>query len=71
MNVYSLIILVKVTLITKIFPPCCLLLSQQTTLPEFSESDFSVTRDHDEFLWLHTMYDENEDYAGVIVSLMY
>ncbi|PIK57494.1 putative sorting nexin-6 isoform X2 [Apostichopus japonicus] len=39
----------------------------KTTLPEFSESDFSVTRDHDEFLWLHTMYDENEDYAGVII----
>ncbi|XP_071834125.1 sorting nexin-6-like isoform X2 [Apostichopus japonicus] len=43
------------------------ILDTLTTLPEFSESDFSVTRDHDEFLWLHTMYDENEDYAGVII----
>ncbi|KAJ8045242.1 Sorting nexin-6 [Holothuria leucospilota] len=39
----------------------------KTTLPEFSESDFSVTRDHDEFVWLHLMFDENEDYAGVII----
>lgn len=39
----------------------------KTTLPEFSESDFSVTRDHDEFVWLHTMYDESEDYAGMII----
>ncbi|XP_030855520.1 sorting nexin-6 isoform X1 [Strongylocentrotus purpuratus] len=38
-----------------------------TTLPEFSESEFSVQREHEEFIWLHTMYEENEDYGGIII----
>ncbi|XP_791140.3 sorting nexin-6 isoform X4 [Strongylocentrotus purpuratus] len=39
----------------------------KTTLPEFSESEFSVQREHEEFIWLHTMYEENEDYGGIII----
>ncbi len=39
----------------------------QTTLPEFSASDFSVVREHEEFIWLHDRYVENEEYAGIIV----
>ena len=46
---------------------CCYLFSQ-TTLPDFRESEFSVQREHEEFTWLHTMYDENPDYAGIVVS---
>ena len=42
--------------------------SLQTTLPDFKESDFSVVREHDEFVWLHDRYVENEEYGGVIVS---
>ncbi len=40
----------------------------QTTLPEFRESEFSVVRQHEEFIWLHDRYEENEDYAGIVVS---
>ena len=39
----------------------------QTKLPSFQESDFSVTRQHEEFIWLHDRYNENEEYAGLIV----
>ena len=43
----------------------------QTTLPEFKSSDFSVVRGHEEFVWLHDRYVENDEYAGIIVSLSY
>ncbi|XP_033110859.1 sorting nexin-6-like isoform X2 [Anneissia japonica] len=39
----------------------------KTTLPDFSKSEFSVVREHEEFVWLHHMFEENEDYAGVII----
>ncbi|XP_072032485.1 sorting nexin-6-like isoform X2 [Amphiura filiformis] len=39
----------------------------KTTLPDFRESEFSVQREHEEFTWLHTMYDENPDYAGIVI----
>lgn len=40
----------------------------KTTLPQFKASDFSVVRGHEEFIWLHDRFEENEEYAGIIVS---
>lgn len=42
----------------------------KTTLPEFQKSEFFVVRQHEEFVWLHDRYEENEEYAGYIVSTM-
>ncbi|XP_074640228.1 sorting nexin-6-like [Tubulanus polymorphus] len=39
----------------------------KTTLAKFREPDFSVVRQHEEFTWLHDRYEENEDYAGIII----
>lgn len=39
----------------------------KTTLPEFKSSDFSVVRGHEEFVWLHDRYEENDEYAGIII----
>lgn len=36
-------------------------------LPHFAQSEFSVVRQHEEFIWLHDTYVENEEYAGLIV----
>ena len=44
------------------------LLSPQTTLRAFKEPDFSSVREHDEFIWLHDRFVENDEYAGIIVS---
>ncbi|CAG2121148.1 unnamed protein product, partial [Medioppia subpectinata] len=40
----------------------------KTTLPEFKSPDFSVVRQHEEFIWLHTSLVDNELY-GVTISL--
>ncbi len=40
----------------------------QTTLKDFVKQDFSVVRQHEEFIWLHDRFEENESYAGYIVS---
>lgn len=40
----------------------------KTNLPEFSKQEMSVVREHDEFIWLHNSLEENEEYAGFIVS---
>lgn len=40
----------------------------QTTLPEFEKQEFSVVRQQEEFVWLHDRFEENEEYAGFIVS---
>ena len=40
----------------------------QTTLRAFKKTDFSSIREHEEFIWLHDRFTENEDYAGIIVS---
>ena len=45
---------------------CC----SQTALPEFQKTDFTVVRQHEEFVWLHDRFEENEEYAGYIVSLI-
>jgi len=43
--------------------------AEQTTLPEFSKPEFSVVRQHEEFVWLHDRFEENEEYAGIVVSI--
>lgn len=40
----------------------------QTTLKAFKKTDFTSVREHEEFVWLHDRFVENEDYAGIIVS---
>ncbi|XP_048733107.2 sorting nexin-6-like [Ostrea edulis] len=39
----------------------------KTTQSRFKESDFSVVRQHEEFVWLHDRFVENEEYAGIII----
>jgi len=39
----------------------------QTTLPEFQKTEFQVVRQHEEFVWLHDRFEENEQYAGYLV----
>ncbi|XP_064600772.1 sorting nexin-6-like [Liolophura sinensis] len=39
----------------------------KTTLSRFKESEFSVVRQHEEFVWLHDRYVENDEYAGIII----
>nr|CAD2201554.1 unnamed protein product [Meloidogyne enterolobii] len=39
----------------------------KTTFPEFSKSEISVVREHDEFIWLHTCLEDCEEYAGFII----
>lgn len=42
-----------------------------TTLPEFQKPDNLVVRQHEEFVWLHDRFEENEEYAGYIVCIKY
>ena len=44
--------------------------SLQTTLKTFKQEQFSVTREHEEFIWLHDRYVENEEFSGLIVRLL-
>uniref|UniRef100_A0A8C5FSL6 Sorting nexin 6 n=1 Tax=Gadus morhua TaxID=8049 RepID=A0A8C5FSL6_GADMO len=39
----------------------------KSTLPNFKQNEFSVVRQHEEFIWLHDSFVENEDYAGYII----
>ncbi|XP_058456428.1 sorting nexin-32 isoform X1 [Malaya genurostris] len=39
----------------------------RTNLPGFAKSDFLVVRQHEEFVWLHDRFEENEEYAGYII----
>lgn len=39
----------------------------KTSLQQFKESEFSVVRQHEEFVWLHDRYVENIEYAGMII----
>ncbi|GAB1302051.1 Sorting nexin-32 [Apodemus speciosus] len=36
-------------------------------LPHLAQPEFSVVRQHEEFIWLHDAYVENEEYAGLII----
>ncbi|XP_076971797.1 sorting nexin-32 isoform X1 [Tamandua tetradactyla] len=39
----------------------------KSCLPHFVQTAFSVVRQHEEFIWLHDTYVENEEYAGLII----
>lgn len=39
----------------------------KTALPEFQRTDFTVVRQHEEFVWLHDRFEENEEYSGYII----
>lgn len=39
----------------------------RTNLPGFAKSDFLVVRQHEEFVWLHDRFEENDEYAGYII----
>jgi len=39
----------------------------KTEMKEFDGKEFSVIRDHEEFIWLHDRFVENEDYAGIVI----
>ncbi|XP_077165849.1 sorting nexin-5 isoform X2 [Paroedura picta] len=39
----------------------------KTTLPGFQGTEFSVTRLHEDFEWLHDILSETEEYAGLII----
>uniref|UniRef100_A0A674P5W5 Sorting nexin n=1 Tax=Takifugu rubripes TaxID=31033 RepID=A0A674P5W5_TAKRU len=39
----------------------------KTTLSSFRKPDFSVPRQHEDFIWLHDTLVETEDYAGLII----
>ncbi|XP_059788019.1 sorting nexin-32 isoform X7 [Balaenoptera ricei] len=38
----------------------------KSCVPHFAQTEFSVVRHHEEFIWLHNAYVENEEYAGLI-----
>lgn len=40
----------------------------QTNLP-YHKQENHVVRQHEEFVWLHDLFEENEDYAGYIVTI--
>ena len=40
----------------------------QTTLKVFKKTEFTCVREHEEFVWLHDRFVDNEEYAGIIVS---
>lgn len=39
----------------------------KTNIKGFEATDFSVTREHEEFVWLHDRFVENDDFAGYII----
>ena len=39
-------------------------------MKSFKENEFSVIREHEEFVWLHYRFVENDDFAGYIVSFV-
>lgn len=39
----------------------------KSTLKVFKQPDFTVVREHEEFVWLHDRFVENEEYAGIII----
>lgn len=39
----------------------------KTTLSNFKSSDFTVVRDHDEFIWLHDTFATNDKIIGVLI----
>lgn len=42
----------------------------RTSLPGYAKSDFLVVRQHEEFVWLHDRFEENDEYGGYIVNFL-
>lgn len=42
----------------------------KTNLSAFLKHEMSVVREHEEFIWLHNCLEDNEEYAGFIVSFI-
>lgn len=42
----------------------------RTKIPGYAKPDFFVVRQHEEFVWLHDRFEENEEYAGYIVGFI-
>ena len=39
----------------------------RTSMPKFGKSEFSVIRLHEEFVWLHDTFADNQEYGGYII----
>lgn len=39
----------------------------RATMKEYEKSEYSVVREHEEFMWLHDAFVENEEYAGILI----
>lgn len=39
----------------------------RTSMPRFANTEFSVIRLHEEFVWLHDTFSDNQEYAGYII----
>ncbi|XP_039337520.1 sorting nexin-32 [Mauremys reevesii] len=39
----------------------------KSSLPHFTRPALSVVRQHEDFVWLHDTFSENDDYAGIII----
>jgi sorting nexin-5/6/32 len=39
----------------------------KTTLPTFKSHEMSVTRSHEDFVWLHEQFEDSSDCAGIII----
>ena len=39
----------------------------KTNVKDFARSEFSVVREHEEFIWLHDAIEDTEAYGGYIV----
>ena len=37
-------------------------------MKNFLKPEFNVVRQHEEFLWLHDSFEDNEEYHGIIVN---
>lgn len=43
----------------------------KTAMKTFKETEFSVIREHEEFVWLHDRFVENDEFAGYIVCTLF
>ncbi|XP_038267608.1 sorting nexin-32 [Dermochelys coriacea] len=39
----------------------------KSSLPDFTRPALSVVRQHEDFVWLHDTFSENDEYAGIII----
>jgi len=67
--IYNILTINVVSAVLNTYTVNLLFTSSQTTLSSFQKPEFSVPRQHEDFIWLHDTIVETEDYAGLIVSL--